>query len=301
MEGFKQIDTSLTLLAGENRDLGKMTLAVGGRTETVNVTAEVTPVQTTSSALQKNLSGDLLTSVQVKGRDIFGMLKILPGVVDAQASRDFAQWNSGRYLSINGGLSLEKNTTIDGVPSGEEGGNGTTHITPNIDSVAEVNIISSGYTAENGRQADGQIIMVTKSGTNELKGSASYNGRRDWMNKNDYFRIKQNNPKPFFAVNISGFSIGGPVVLPGYDSRTADHKLFFFGSNEDTSDVRPTAVQIPTTCRPRSSAPATSARATTAAAPRSRPARTPTRSARTRGSSAASAKRRSSQSPIPVR
>ncbi len=115
--------------------------------ETVNVTAEVTPVQTSSSALQKNLTGDFLTSVQVKGRDIFGMLKVLPGVVDSSNDRNFAAWSSGRSLAINGGNSLNKNTTIDGVPVGEEGGNGTTYITPNIDAVAEVNVISSGYTA----------------------------------------------------------------------------------------------------------------------------------------------------------
>ena len=146
MEGFKQIDMAdLPLSAGEVRDLGRLTLSAGGVTETVNVTAEVTPVQTTSSALQKNLTSDLLTSVQVKGRDIFGLLKILPGVVDNAASRDFTNWASGRSLSINGGSSLYKNTTIDGVPVGEEGGNGTTHITPNIDSIGEVNVITSGY------------------------------------------------------------------------------------------------------------------------------------------------------------
>ena len=244
MEGFKQIDMAIPLQAGESRDLQKLTLAVGGRTETVNVTAEVTPVQTSSSALQKNLSSDLLTSVQVKGRDIFGMLKIMPGVVDNAASRDFTNWASGRSLSINGGSSLFKNTTIDGVPVGEEGGNGTTHITPNIDSVAEVNIISSGYTAENGRMAAGQVVMVTKSGTNEFKGSSWYNGRRTWMNKNDFFRIKQGNAKPFFAVDLYGFSIGGPVIIPKViNSRTSQKKVFFFGSTELTRDVRPTNVQ----------------------------------------------------------
>jgi hypothetical protein len=145
-------------------------------------------------------------------------------------------------LSINGGNSLNKNTTIDGVPVGEEGGNGPAYITPNIDSVAEVNIISSGYTAENGRMASGQVSMVTKSGTNEFKGSAWYNGRRDWMNKNDFFRIKEGTEKPFFAVDISGFSIGGPVILPGYNSRTANKKVFFFASEEYTKDIRPTNV-----------------------------------------------------------
>ncbi len=243
MQGFKAVDVAeFNVSAGQTFDIGKQTLTAGGVQETVNVTAEVTPVQTTSSALQKNLTSDFLTTVQVKGRDIFSMLKVLPGVIDANDDRNFASWASGRSLSINGGNSLNKNTTIDGVPVGEEGGNGTSYITPNIDSVAEVNVISSGYTAENGRMASGQVSMVTKSGTNEFKGSAWYNGRRDWMNKNTYFRDKAGQGKQFFAVDISGFSIGGPVILPKIiNSRTSQKKVFFFGSTEYTKDIRPSS------------------------------------------------------------
>jgi len=179
-------------------------LEVGVLSETIMVTAAATPVQISSSALQKNLSGDLLTSVQVKGRDVFGMLKILPGVTDAKVSRDFAQWDSGRYLNINGGLSLNKNTTIDGVPSGEEGGAGTTHITPNIDSVAEVNVITNGYTAENGRMASGQIIMTTKSGTNALHGTAYEFLRNSALDAKNFFDSPANLIPPF-KLNQFGF------------------------------------------------------------------------------------------------
>jgi hypothetical protein len=244
VDGFKQITINdVVLLSGETRDLGKLALQVGVRTETVTVTAESTPVQTADSTLQRNLTGDQLTMIQVKGRDIFGMMKILPGVVDTTFSRDFASWSSGRGLSINGGNSLNKNTTIDGVPVGEEGGDGTTHITPNIDAVGEVNVITSGYTAENGRQSSGLIRITTKSGTNKLRGSAWYNARRDEWNKNDYFRIKQGAQKPFFEVNISGYSIGGPIVIPKViDSRRSDRKVYFFASQEFTDDIRPTSV-----------------------------------------------------------
>jgi hypothetical protein len=244
MEGFKQITMNdVALLSGETRDLGKLTLEVGVRTESVTVTAEVTPVQTAASTLQRNLTGDQLTMIQVKGRDIFGMMKILPGVVDTTFSRDYAQWSSGRGLSINGGNSLNKNTTIDGVPVGEEGGDGTTHITPNIDAIGEVTVITSGYTAENGRQSSGLIRIVTKSGTNQLRGSGWYNARRDEWNKNDYFRIKQGAAKPFFEVDISGYSLGGPVVIPKViDSRSSEKKVYFFLSQEYVDDVRPTTV-----------------------------------------------------------
>src|SRR5262245_41261370 len=158
MDGFKPINMpAFPLLGNETRAVVRLTLNAGGVSESVPITAEVTPVQTATSQLTKNITGDTLVSVQVKGRDIFGMMKILPGVVDTTNSRDFAQWNSGRGLSINGGNSLNKNTTIDGVPVGEESGDGTTHITPNIDAIGEVNVITSGYTAENGRQSSALI------------------------------------------------------------------------------------------------------------------------------------------------
>src|SRR5262245_53702380 len=241
LEGFKTITINdFPLLLGESRDLGKLTMSVGALTESLTVTAEVTPVQTSASQLQRTVTGDQLTMIQVKGRDIFGMMKILPGVVDTTASRDFAQWSSGRGLSINGGNSLNKNTTIDGVPVGEEGGDGTTHITPNIDAVGEVTVITSGYTAENGRQSSGLIQIVTKSGTNKLKGSGWYNARRKDWNANDYLRKQAGTAKPDFEVNIYGYSIGGPVVIPKLVSRESSKKVYFFLSQEFTHDVRPT-------------------------------------------------------------
>ena len=245
MDGFRPISMpEFNLLAGEARQLGRLTLAAGGVTESVTITAEVTPVQTATSQLTRNITGDTLVSVQVKGRDIFGMMKILPGVIDSHTSRDYAQWNSGRFLSINGGDSLNKNTTIDGVPVGEEGGSGTTHITPNIDSIGEVNVITSGYTAENGRQSSGLISIVTKSGTNQFRGSGWYNMRRDEWNKNDFFRVQQKAAKPFFEVNIGGYSVGGPVIIPKVlDSRTSQKKVYFFLSQEATEDIRPTDVR----------------------------------------------------------
>ncbi|MPZ20795.1 MAG: hypothetical protein GEV06_23230 [Luteitalea sp.] len=244
MEGFRPITLNdVLLLSGETRDLGRLLLEVGTLTEAITVSAEVTPVNTSTSSLQRNMTGDQLTMIQVKGRDIFGMMKILPGVVDTTFSRDYASWRSGRGLSINGGTSLNKNTTIDGVPVGEEGGDGTTHVTPNIDAIGEVTVITNGYTAENGRQSSGLIRIITKSGTSQLRGSGWYNARRDEWNANDYLRKKQGAAKPFFEVNISGYSVGGPVVIPKLiDSRSSQKKMFFFLSQEFVDDVRPTTV-----------------------------------------------------------
>src|SRR5262249_41372437 len=116
------------------------------------------------------------------------------------------------------------------------------YVNPNVDAIGEVQIISSGYTAENGRAVGGLISFTTKSGTNEFKGSTWYNGRRDRFNSNDYFRIANKQAKPVYNVNIFGYTLGGPAVIPGVlDSRKATKKLFFFVSQEFTRDTRPTS------------------------------------------------------------
>ena len=54
------------------------------------------------------MTSDCITSIQVKGRDIFGMMKILPGVVDTTFSRDFTTTTAGRGISINEGQSVKQ-------------------------------------------------------------------------------------------------------------------------------------------------------------------------------------------------
>jgi hypothetical protein len=140
--------------------------------------------------------------------------------------------------------SQNKDVRVDGLNIVDEGGCGTAFVNLNMDAIGEVQVISNGYTAENGRNNGGVISIVTKSGTGNLKGSAWYNGRRDKFNENDYFRKVNNQAKPLYRVNISGYGLGGPVVIPGLvDSRTGksgNKKFYFFVSQEYTDDARPT-------------------------------------------------------------
>ena len=171
------------------------------------------------------------------------MLSVLPGVQDTNLNRDFTQWRSAISVTINGMPSQNKDVRVDGINIVDEGGCGTAYVNLNMDAVGEVQVIANGYTAENGRNNGGVISMVTKSGTNQLRASGWYNGRRDKFNENDYFRKATNQAKPLYRVNISGYSVGGPVVIPGLvDSRkSGGKKFYFFGSQEFTDDARPTS------------------------------------------------------------
>jgi hypothetical protein len=245
MSGFKPVTmTEIQLSGGEIRDVGRIVLEVGSLEEAIQVTAEVTPVQVATSSRRGTVTSDDLTNIQMKGRDVYGLLAILPGVMDTNLNRDFTTWTSMRDVTINGAPQTSKNVMLDGISVVDEGGSGNAFVNPNIDAVGEVQVIANGYTAENGRNNGGLINMVTKSGTSQFKGSGWYNARRDQWNAIDYIRKRQGQAKPLYRVNIAGYSIGGPVIIPKVlDSRTSSKKVFFFFSQEYTDDARPTQTQ----------------------------------------------------------
>jgi outer membrane receptor protein involved in Fe transport len=244
MDGFRTLTVNLPtpVSGGEVRNLGRLTLEVGGLQENVVVTGAVTPVQTTDSSRVKTVTSDDFANIQIKGRDAYGLMAILPGVQDTNFNRDFAQRQSAQAISINGAPVTLKDIRFDGINAQDESGQSNSYVNPNVDAVGEVQVISSGYTAENGRAVGGMISFSTKSGTNIFRGTAWYNGRRDRFNSNDYFRKVNDQAKPLYEVNISGYSFGGPAVIPGlFDSRKTTKKLYFFVSQEFTRDARPTS------------------------------------------------------------
>ncbi len=100
LASFKTLTVAdINLSTAETRDLGKLKLEVGGVTETLQVTSEVTPVQISDSARRKTVVGADLQNIQMKGRDIFGLLAVLPGVQDTNLNRDFSSWTSATQIT----------------------------------------------------------------------------------------------------------------------------------------------------------------------------------------------------------
>lgn len=236
--GFKQrIEQNVQLNSSETRDLGKIALQVGSVTESVVVTAEVTPVQTTTGEKSATIDGNQLNTVEVKGRDLFAYTKLVPGVVDTNNSRDATDPGNIAGITINGNTSA-KNFTVDGVTDVDTGSNGTIHYEPNLDAISEVRVLTAGYQAEYGRNSGGTISVTTKSGTRDFHGSAWWNHRHEEFNANSYFNKQQNKPRDRYRYNVLGWSFGGPIYIPGHFN-TSKTKFFFFGSQEYTKRFVP--------------------------------------------------------------
>lgn len=232
--GFKALAMEkIEVTAAEVRTLGNLTLAVGETKDSVTVTAEATPIQLGSAERSGLVSGSQLNEIAIKGRDLMAFLKTIPGVVDPSggAGSDAVDPNAAINLSINGSPSNTKNVTVDGVNVLDTGNNTGMHYEPNMEAVAEVKVLTSNFQAEYGRMGGGGITMVTKGGTQSFHGSLYDFYRHESLNANDFFNNKNSRVKSPYRYRITGYSLSGPVYIPGKFNVNKD-KLFFFFSQE---------------------------------------------------------------------
>ncbi|HYW44219.1 MAG TPA: carboxypeptidase-like regulatory domain-containing protein [Bryobacteraceae bacterium] len=230
--GFKTYtQANIDVTADEVRDLGKITLEMGTMTENVAVTAVATPIQTASGENSKLIDKDQFANVTMKGRDLFGLMLTLPGVTVTQGQTTTE--SSIGSVRINGAPYASSNFTVDGITDLDTGSNGTTHFEPNMDSIAEMRVLTSNYQAEYGRNTNGVISVVTKGGSTEFHGSGWANKRHEMFNAKSFFQNYNGQPKSVYRYFMGGYSIGGPVYIPRLFN-TQKKKLFFFWSQEYT-------------------------------------------------------------------
>jgi hypothetical protein len=247
--GFKGFtEANITVEANQIRDIGKLAIEVGNTSETVTVTAEAQQIQLASSEKSQAITGTEL-GVTLKGRDLFGYMRLIPGVIDTTASRDVTTPNAIAGITINGNTSA-KNFTVDGITDMDTGSNGTLHYEPNIDAIQEMKILTSNYQAEFGRNSGGTITVVTRNGTQQFHGSMLWNHRNEEFNAN----LWQNNrngtnaagyqvsPRSPYRYNVETYTIGGPIFVPHHINRNKT-KLFFFWSQEYTGQYVSGGVQ----------------------------------------------------------
>src|SRR5215475_2859483 len=237
--GFKVlVQTSIVVAANETHDLGKMSLALGNTSEQISVEAKATTIQLASSEKSQLVDGNQLNDITLKGRDLFGYLKLVPGVIDTTAARDVTSPNAIGGITINGNTSA-KNFTVDGITDMDTGSNGTLHYEPNLDAVQELQVLTSNYQAEFGRNSGGTITVVTKGGSRDFHGSFAWNHRHEGFNANSWLNnhsLQSNGlaqAVPRYRYNVETYTIGGPAFIPKLLNRDRK-KLFFFFSQEYT-------------------------------------------------------------------
>jgi hypothetical protein len=243
-KGFKAETVSeIQLSSAEVRDLGTIQLQVGAITESVQVTAEAIAVETAQSQRSQTVDGAHLEEVGLKGRDVYQLLDLMPGVVDTNTSRDYSYPTSSSGITINGANTAAQLHTVDGQEN-EDNCECLQFVQPNMDAIQEVRVQQAGYQAEYGRVSGGGVNFTTKSGTTQFHGTGHWDHRNEDLNANSFFNNRTGVVRPPYRFMIIGYSFGGPLNIPHKKTRLTD-KLFFFVSEEWSRAKLPATVSTP--------------------------------------------------------
>ena len=240
--------TNLVVNANDKLSTGALTLEVGALAEEVTVTEPRDRAADARAANARSRSrAETLKNIANNGRALFNFATLVPGALSQNTGNTELGQVSG--FTVNGQRPNSNNITIDGVANIDTGDNGGNMATTNIDAVAEFKILTNAYQAEYGRAVGGQLQVVTKSGSQDFHGSGYWYGRRSDWDANSYLNKRETPevPKQKTARNDSGYTFGGPVTFPGFN--TEKKKLFFFWSQEFERRTNPATVhqtRVPT-------------------------------------------------------
>src|SRR4051812_3415293 len=236
LAGFNTVTKAgVQLSAGLNIRVD-MQLQLGTLAETIQVQATATMADT--AVLARTVRAEQLAETPLSGRRAAMVAQLSAGVVGGNMGT-FGT-GTGTFFtgvtSINGGRTDEFLTTVDGAPSIRvRAAGGFTMGAQNVDTVAEVQVLTTNYQAEFGRSSAGQIRMVTKSGTQQFHGNAFWSGQRDGWDANSWARNRAGLEKSPHHYNSGGFTLGGPIYIPGTFNENRQ-KLFFFWGEEWVRD-----------------------------------------------------------------
>jgi hypothetical protein len=225
--GFSMSEQSDVKLDAASQRSIDFHLQVGAVTESVKVTAPAERVQTTSGDIGRVINDQQLSQIALNGRNYVQLLRLVPGAVSINQD-PFSLAARVDQQKINGIRSNSSYFTLDGASNLDTGASTNSLINPSVDAIAEVRILTSSYSAEFGHLAGAQINVVTKSGTREFHGTMFEFVRNGQLFDARSFFSPRASPLHF---NDFGWTLGGPIVVPGRWN-TDRNRLFFFASQE---------------------------------------------------------------------
>ena len=259
--GFQTYVANEVILNVAEKHTLDVQLKPGKASETVEVVAENTPIQTTTAEQSGTITGEQLRDLALNNRNFEQLVLMQPGVANQLGDEPGFGLDSGTAIAVNGGRVTANNWTVDGADINDSGSNGTLLNTPSIDAIQEFTLERSNYDASFGRSGGGQVVVATKAGTNQFHGTAYEFNRNNYFNANTfenrqsiadtpggYVSGPSGNGTPIERYNDWGFTIGGPIFIPKLYHPAKD-RTYFFWSEEWRHSSLPgsTEINVPTT------------------------------------------------------
>jgi len=226
--GFAEVkQTGIALGVGETVALRLALAAV--TLPAVTVEARQPVVDVTKSVSSTSLAAQVVTGLPNNGRNYLNLTLLTPNVAIVQGP-------DGDELTVAGQRGIHNNVSVDGADFnnpffGEQRGGQRPAFTFNLDAVRELVVVAGGANAEFGRSSGGFVNVITKSGTNDLKGTLHYFGKFDAVSGTPEHTLPSGAVEKFepdFSQNQFGFTLGGPLKR--------DRAFFFLAYDQQIYD-----------------------------------------------------------------
>jgi len=243
-KGFKKSVQKDIKLSVSDKLAVNVRLEVGDIAQEVTVEASPVTVETQTPVQSTTINGTQIRELALITRNYEQLVALMPGVSMGNVDQLYVGVTlpSGATatipFAINGARNSANSWMVDGADNVDRGSNLTLLNTPSIDMIAEFKVQRSQYSAETGRAGGGHISVVTKSGTSGFHGNLFEFVRNDAFAANNFLNNANrlnlgSDGKSKVAplrYNNFGFTLGGPVIFPGYGRQRS--KTFFFYSQE---------------------------------------------------------------------
>lgn len=223
--GFQtELRRGITLTVGREAVVN-ITLQVGSVSQMLTVTAEAPLVESTTASMGSLVDDRTVRELPLNGRSYDQLAILQPGVVTlgAGSAGTSFDYGAGKRFSVSGSRSYANSFLLDGTDINDHSGGtpgGAAGNNLGVEGIREFKILTNTANAEYGRASGGIISAVTRSGTNELHGSAFEFLRNSAMDARNFF---DQSGVPPFKRNQFGGALGGPIKKD---------KTFFFGTYE---------------------------------------------------------------------
>ena len=250
MQGFQSVERKgLVIASNEYFPAGTITLQPGATTEVISVTASRAVVQTASAENSSMLESKQMSTMLTRGRDVMSLLRLMPGVSQNSDPNSLGSEIGSSAPNIGGLRTTDSTVSVDGLV-GSDSDNVNVNITAvSMDAVEEVKVLVNNFQAEYGRNAGAQVSIISKSGTRDFHGTASWFKRHEMFNANNFFNNLNGLRKPIYRYNTFTGTLGGPLTIPKLFNKSRE-KLFFFYAHEQWLAKEPQAIRqttMPTT------------------------------------------------------
>ena len=195
-------------------------MTVAGLQESLTVTGEAPLIEVTQSKVASSIEATELQNLPMIARNVSGMLALLPGAVQIEPTHR-SKTNVGS-VSYGGSAGTNVIPSVDGADNRDNQFGGPL-LGFSTEALEQFQLATSQFNAADGRTGGAALMMVTKSGTNELHGSAFGFGRSDKLSAKDFFTKEAGRAKTPYNRAQFGGAVGGPIM---------QNRTFFFGAVE---------------------------------------------------------------------